>query len=116
MKRVALHLSEATEIVIHVGAKEMIHREEDTPLPPRPLTIPQKEPRFTACMKAVYVTVCKAPSRLTKSQIAVAMEAAGLRYSDSAIEHALADLVRGKLLSNDPKANPPGYAPLMTDG
>jgi hypothetical protein len=115
MKRVALHLTEATEIVIHVGhgAATMTQREEDTPLPERPIPpIPAK--RLSPCMRAIVVTLCET-GRLTQAKLLAAMEARGRLYSDSAVRHALAELVKIGFLANDPKATPPGYDVIIDD-
>jgi hypothetical protein len=114
MKRVALHLTEATEIVIHVGhgAATMTQREEDTPLPGRPLEIPAKPPKITACMKAVLLTVSRADGRMTQPKIAKAMRDAGMHvYSDRWIADACQRLVELGLL----KHHPDGYEPVLDD-
>jgi hypothetical protein len=116
MKRVALHLTEATEIVIHVGhgAATMTQREEDTPLPERPIPpVPPK--RLSPCQKRIWLTVAKSSAPMTQEKISAVLAREGYNYSESAITKALAGLTRDGFLQANPHAKPPGYTALIED-
>ena len=119
MQTVVLKMPDGNELTITMGAIDaidMMKKEEDTPVPDKPIQpIPAKPPaRLSPCQKAIWATVARASGPMTAEQI---MGALGdkYNYSDSAIQKALAGLTRDGLLRADPHGKPPGYRILIDD-